>query len=68
VRAQPLLVQGAAQPAVLVERILRSRERELLQDDARACDAEHAAEILLRPDGAVLADRRTGDGDRLARE
>ena len=38
----------------------------LAVDDARAGDAEHPAQVLLRPDRAVLAGGRAGDGDRLS--
>ena len=68
VAAEPLGDERARKRPRLVERLVRTRQREVAGDDAGAGDSEDPTQVLLRPDRPVLAGRRARDGDRLVSE
>src|SRR5262249_52968822 len=66
VAAEPLGDERAAKLPRLVERLVRPRDRQLSLHDARSRDSEDAPQVLLRPEGAVLAGARARHSRRLA--
>src|SRR5205085_2183905 len=66
--AELRVVLGVDEPALRVEPLLRVADRDLSLDDPRTRDAEHLAEIRLRPDAAEGAGGRADHGDGLVPE
>ena len=62
---QPELFENLAveEPAVRVESLVCTPDRDFRPNDARAGDAEDPLQILLSPEGAELARACADDGD-----